>query len=99
MAFLVVLTFDLDTMSQDKYDGLSEGLSAIGLKKELVGDSGNSTLLPSNTYSGKFIGAGAAKIRDDIIGQIGKVFSDNQAHGRLFLAVGGNSWAWITQNL
>jgi hypothetical protein len=101
MAFLVVLTFDLDKKSQDscKYDDLNKGLAEIGLKKELLSNSGKVAPLPSNTYSGKFEGTGAAKVRDDIIEQIKKVFLANNAQGRFFLAVGGNSWAWVVHTL
>ena len=99
MAYLVVLTFDLAQDSQNLYGDLNTKLADIGLKKELRGNSGKEVQLPSNTYSGKFAGTNATQIRDDISAQIKKIFSDNNAHGKIFLNVGGDSWAWVVYNL
>ena len=99
MSYLVVLSFDLNANSQDLYDDLNIGLNNMGLKKELRSSSGKTVALPSNTYSGTFTGAEAGKVRDDIAEQIKKIFNDNNAHGRVFLAIGGDSWAWSVQNL
>ena len=99
MTYLVVLTFDLAQNSQNLYEVLNTKLADIGLKKELRGNSGKEVQLPSNTYSGKFTGTNVTQLRDDITELIKKIFSDNDAHGKIFLTVGGNSWAWTVLNL
>lgn len=99
MLYLAVLTFDLDSDSQDLYDNLNEGLADIGLKKELQASSGKTVQLPSNTYAGKIAGIKQAQVYEMIVGQVEEIFSDNGAHGRIFLTVSGGSPCWMVKNL
>lgn len=93
MSYFVVVTFDLNRASSDDYEVADDILNDIGLEREIEGSSGKNIKLPENTYAGKFDGASAVKVRDDLSSQIQNEFKKENLDASIFVSVGG-SWAW-----
>lgn len=100
MSFLAIFTFDLtNTSSSDNiaYNTIDNHLIDLGLLKYLVSNNNINSNLPNNTYAGVFRGASARKVCDDLFTSIEIIFNQKQISANVFLAVGGDSWAWRTR--
>ena len=93
MSYFVVVTFDLNKASSDKYDIANSILNDIGFQKEIEGSTGKISKLPANTFAGEFEGASTGKVRDDLCDKIQRAFKNENLDASIFVSVGG-SWAW-----
>jgi hypothetical protein len=93
MSYFVTVTFDLRDATSQQYDQVADRLSQMGFNNTLSGDSGRTVNLPTTTFAGKFTGASAAKVRDDLSDRVRDVLTTLGLHGRLFVFV-GDGWAW-----
>lgn len=93
MSYLAIVSFDIKNGDADDYDNVYKGFEAIGLKKTITPDKGEAIMLPTTTTAGEFTGQSAATVRDSLCTDTQAVFTRNNIHGEIFVAVGGG-WAW-----
>lgn len=66
MSYFVTLAFDIHEGKWEDYEKIYSELKAIGLSREVIGDSGASSRLPDTTTAGTFSGSSAKNVRDAI---------------------------------
>ena len=96
MAYLVVLTIELDRTTPSIPSIVERQLNDLGLYKTLVGTKKTPSSLPANTFAGEFTGSAVNKVRDDMTDSIVSVLVRNQVHSKLLINVGGD-WGWATR--
>lgn len=97
MSYLVVVTFDIKNGKPENYELVKTEFEVLGLKPELVGDSGTSALLPGNTFAAEISGNSASAIKDELSAKISALFKKHNLSARIFVSVGG-SWAGSVRN-
>lgn len=97
MSFFVSVSLELkedNLLVEKKVEAL---MPELGLANKIKGKEATVTL-PKNTFAGEFKGESAVKVADDCIETIVSRFSAAGIHARVFLAAGGQSWAWRLRN-
>lgn len=93
MSYFATVTFDLVNADSTDYTEVTDGLSNLGLYKQIRKD-GKDIDLPSNTYCGEFKGESASDVRDYLNEQIKRIFRDARRKCKFFISV-GSSWSWV----
>lgn len=93
MTYFATVSFDLEGASPNAYEAAEEVLNNLGFSKEIKGTSEKTHTLPSTTYVGKFNGADAGKVRDDLCTSVKNAFAQKNLKSSLFIVVGGD-WGW-----
>lgn len=97
MSYLVFVTFDLKNATSQNYKDAYADLEKIGLKKIVVGGSGNNVVIPTTSVMGEFNGSTAASVRDDIRQKVKTAFTARGFKSEILVIVGGD-WTWGSAN-
>lgn len=93
MSYLATCTFDLKGASSQDYQNAYADLAKLGLRKLVVSNGGNQTVVPTTMTVGEFNGQSAAAVRDWVRDAVKREFAARQFSSEIFVVVGDN-WAW-----
>lgn len=94
MAFGVTCTFDLKNASRADYDNAYADLAKMGLRRTVVGGSGQPTVAPTTMTIGEYNGDNADVVRDHVRTKVREAFAARRLTSEIFVFVGGQSWTW-----
>jgi len=95
MSYLVFCTFDLKGANSTDYQNAYADLKKIGLHKVHKNSAGGEDVIPTTAAMGPFNGAGASNVCESVRDQVLAAFRARKFDSEVFLAVGGEAWAWV----
>ena len=93
MDTFVVCAFEFKHEKNQDFQNAYEALAKLGLKRDLVSETGQRILLPTGIAAGELKCSDENKLREDLCVQAKKAFAAFGVEAEIFITVCGK-WAW-----